>query len=910
MRTQKLLFLAACSPLLGSSQLSAQVVWTGGGSAGTPALWSEPGNWQDTIAPANGATVSLTFRNSAANSWSSNDLTGLTVSSISVPANDGAVPPTNIKDNTVVGNAVTLSGNVTISTGNWQSFGFDMALGAVRTFNVTTGQLTLPGTLSGASGGINKSGGGTLILSGSNSLGAAERLNITDWCTVHLDSAAALGAAGGSVRFGNNVGATLSIRANNAINSYNLAGGSSGTGGTVTLGRQTAGAAYSQSFGVGDFGSRTMTFNQGLNVTSGRMTAAIGELRMTAGNNDRPVVLAGNARITVGSASITNNGLAKRLQLDGTDAGNAVTGNITNSSNSVANAVVNVIKANSSTWTLGGANSYTGFTHVLGGTLRLAKRAALYNGDANQWLAAKVGVGSGATLALDLGGAEGFTTSDVDTLLANLSNADINPVSGGPEGFQGGATLLFDTTNVDGGIFTVGEDFLDSTGATGGAIGLTKNGPNTLVLAGNNGYSGPTLINGGRLVTDHLGASVRFAAGAPSAANGVVELTSNAGTGPVDFASGSGNGGVIVLNRSGAGAGLSYQFGLLELSSVTVHVQNGDQVTSGNSSASFEEIMMSGGNDNNPVTIAGDADITIGSASITNNGLSKRLQLDGTSPNNAVSGVISDSNAAIPGAMVNLIKAGASTWHLQGNNTYTGDTTILDGTLKLDHPCLDDGSTVRISGTLELNHNQQDTVASLFINGVEMSPGIYRSASNPGTGTEVPEITGNGTLNVLTGPAADPFTSWAQANITAIDPLADATPGGDPDGDGVENLAEFAFRGDPLSGADQGMIRTFVEDGGDPDSAKELILTLAIRTGNAAPFSGSPLQLASDGVTYTIEGSLDLTTFTAAVTEVSPPVTTGLPDLSGDPSYEYRSFSLDASNGLSGRGFLRAVVED
>ncbi len=43
------------------------------------------------------------------------------------------------------------------------------------------------------------------------------------------------------------------------------------------------------------------------------------------------------------------------------------------------------------------------------------------------------------------------------------------------------------------------------------------------------------------------------------------------------------------------------------------------------------------------------------------------------------------------------------------------------------------------------------------------------------------------------------------------------------------------------------------------------------------------------------------------VTEVTP-ITTGLPDLGGNPDYEYRSFRLDASNGLLGKGFLRAKV--
>ncbi len=160
----------------------------------------------------------------------------------------------------------------------------------------------------------------------------------------------------------------------------------------------------------------------------------------------------------------------------------------------------------------------------------------------------------------------------------------------------------------------------------------------------------------------------------------------------------------------------------------------------------------------------------------------------------------------------------------------------------------------------------------------------------------------------LTAPVTgSPYTTWAQTNITAIQPGADATPAGDPDKDGATNLAEFAFRGNPLAGGNTGSSTLFVADSSDAGTDKELILTVAIRKGNVAPFSGTPLAHQVDGLSYAIHGSLILSGAGAAVSEVTP-VTSGLPDLSGDPAYEYRSFSLDASNGLAGKGFLRAVV--
>ena len=140
-----------------------------------------------------------------------------------------------------------------------------------------------------------------------------------------------------------------------------------------------------------------------------------------------------------------------------------------------------------------------------------------------------------------------------------------------------------------------------------------------------------------------------------------------------------------------------------------------------------------------------------------------------------------------------------------------------------------------------------------------MGPGEYGVSNSGGL------ITGSGKLKVLG--SATPFESWAQTNITAINPSANATPEGDPDLDGVTNLSEFAFNGNPLSGSDNGTVQVYTTDSSaDVETAnKELVLTIAMRkTTPAAPaFSGSPLSLAVAGVTYTIEGSLNLTNFNA-----------------------------------------------
>ena len=85
-----------------------------------------------------------------------------------------------------------------------------------------------------------------------------------------------------------------------------------------------------------------------------------------------------------------------------------------------------------------------------------------------------------------------------------------------------------------------------------------------------------------------------------------------------------------------------------------------------------------------------------------------------------------------------------------------------------------------------------------------------------------------------------------------------------------------------------------------------MVITLAVRKG-AVFTAGSPATSAPvDGITYAIEGGVDLAGFGTKVW----PVTTIDPGvaLTDGVNYEYRSFALDGSNGLPGKGFLRAKV--
>ena len=247
-----------------------------------------------------------------------------------------------------------------------------------------------------------------------------------------------------------------------------------------------------------------------------------------------------------------------------------------------------------------------------------------------------------------------------------------------------------------------------------------------------------------------------------------------------------------------------------------------------------------------------------------------------------------------------LTKQGAGSLTLTGANTFTGNTTVSQGTLSVNSAFFGDSSTVNIASgaVLNLAHGQTDQVASLIVAGASLPAGTYDAVTHPGI------ITGTGKLQV--SGALSPYDAWAQG--FGLDPASDGAPGADPDGDGQTNKVEFALGGDPTDPANNAKVYVLAEDSGlDPDAMPELLMTVAVRAG-APAFSGSPSPSATvDGCTVTIQGSELLSTFAAPVSVVAGPVAPG--EAPTPPSgYVYRTFSLDGSNGLSSVGFLRADV--
>jgi hypothetical protein len=124
----------------------------------------------------------------------------------------------------------------------------------------------------------------------------------------------------------------------------------------------------------------------------------------------------------------------------------------------------------------------------------------------------------------------------------------------------------------------------------------------------------------------------------------------------------------------------------------------------------------------------------------------------------------------------------------------------------------------------------------------------------------------------------------------------------DADQDGVSNLVEFAFNGDPQDGADHGGVSTALADT-NANGQPELTLTVPVRSGATFAAGVDGVQTATvGGVAYEIRGSLDLLVFASEVVHVG-----SVP--SADPDYDLHTFRLTASEGLSGKGFLQARAE-
>ncbi|MDO9268513.1 MAG: autotransporter-associated beta strand repeat-containing protein [Methylobacter sp.] len=506
----------------------------------------------------------------------------------------------------------------------------------VSVFSVTagTGVLTANGTIAAGTSpeSVGMCGNGNAMLGSGG--------------TFVANTAGALGCTGSSGP--SFTGGTLRINgAGLAISTPMTLGSAGGTidtnGNSATLSGLVSGSG-----GLTKSGTGTLTLS-GVNTYTGGTAINAGILSVGADNN-----LGGAGGLAFGGGTLQySNGFSSSRAVTLNAGGGTID---TNGNSATLSGIIggtgSLTKSGTGTLTLSGANTYSGGTTVNAGTLS-GTTTSLQGNIANN-AAVTFDQTSNGTYAGAMSGTGLVTKAGAGTL--TLSGA--NTYSGGTTVNAG--TLSGSTTSLQGNIANNAAVTFDQitdgsyAGVLSGTGSVTKAGAGTVTLSGANTYSGGTMLNGGILsvgADNNLGGAggLAFGGGTLQYANGFSSsraVTLNAGGGTIDTNGNSATlsgiiGGTGSLTKSGAGT--------LTLSGANTY---------------------SGGTTVNAGTLSGDTTSLQGA--ITNNATVTFDQ----SANGTYAGIMSGTGG--------LTKSGAGTLTLSGINTYSGGTTINQGTLSGD----------------------------------------------------------------------------------------------------------------------------------------------------------------------------------------------------------------------------------
>ena len=410
------------APLLGLEMLEerctpATHTWIGT----TDGTWSNPANWQEGVAPANGESgpIVLNFGTlSGGTNALIDDIAGLNVDQLGFTASGysltgGAVGGIvlDITGATTPAILDSVGGNSVLATNT-----FSISLAGAATVEVDAGVDSIAAPISGGFG-VTKAGSGTLVVSGANSFTGPTTVNAG---TVQLGAAGSgtstpLGSAGAVVASGAALdlnGFSLSAALPLTINGTGI------TSGGALLNSSTTAATYS-----------------GL-LTLGAASSVIA-----------------NGSITLSNAG-TITGAGFGLTLGGTGTASTLV-------SIVGTGAGTVTKSGTGTWVVSGASTYTGATNITAGTLKLGT------------------TGSGANTPLGTN-ATGTTVSSGATLDLNgktLTAAEPLKISGTGNGGVGALVNSATTAATYSGLITLGAAALVSSGSVaGGNLVLSATG--------------------------------------------------------------------------------------------------------------------------------------------------------------------------------------------------------------------------------------------------------------------------------------------------------------------------------------------------------------------------------------------------------------------------------------------------
>ncbi|EBY8828133.1 fibronectin-binding autotransporter adhesin ShdA [Salmonella enterica subsp. enterica serovar Schwarzengrund] len=363
-------------------------------------------------------------------------------------------------------------------------------------------------------------------------------------------------------------------------------------------------------------------------------------------------------------------------------------------------------------------NDY-GDTEIVGGILAAKDAASLGTGD--------VTIAENATLALSQGTLDNNVTGEGQIVKSGSDELIVT----GDNNYSGGTTISGGTLTVDhadslgsgdidnSGVLKVGEGELENT--LSGSGSLVKTGTGELTLSGDNNYSGGTTITGGTLIADN----------ADSLGTGAV-----ANSGVLQVGEGE-----LENTLSGSGSLVKTGTGELTLSGDNTY-SGGTTITSG--------------------TLMADHADSLGTGAVANSGV---LQVGEGELENTLSGSGS------------LVKTGTGELTLSGDNSYSGTTTITDGTLIAANVNALGGGNIDNSGTLMLDANGAFELANVTTHTGATTALAAGSTLDAGQLTQENGSTLSIDLGAATDDAvitADSVTLGGTLNVTGIGSVTDS----------------------------------------------------------------------------------------------------------------------------------------
>ncbi len=330
-----------------------------------------------------------------------------------------------------------------------------------------------------------------------------------------------------------------------------------------------------------------------------------------------------------------------------------IMGNASQAADNPNGAVNSLTKQGTGTFTLTGANIFTGATTVNGGTLRIA------GGNDRLLSSTSLVVNGGATFGgtFDLN-ARSQTVSSLTGGSGTVPGVVTNSAAGtGTLSINTGGTPQFDGVLQDGG--------------AGNILALSKLGGGSLTLAGSaaNTFTGTTILDNGNLFLNKP--------------NGVPAIS-----GPVQMGGGNGNSPnlrMLANEQFGPGVVMTFvnapfAFGRFDLQGTTQTLAGVDD--GGTAAAVIQNERAGGGGTTGPAT----------------------LNINPASGTHSFNGWMRDRDGGAGTYLLNLVKSGAGTQVLAGGNiTYTGTTTVNGGVLHLiNTPNFNSAVTVNNTGTFRI----------------------------------------------------------------------------------------------------------------------------------------------------------------------------------------------------------------